>query len=439
MSDIGVIVWGDERQLVSALEARGSGLTVVRHCEDLAEVLGSVGGGLASVVVLAGPASDIDAGFIEALQRVGGAAIALAGHEAEVLRLRRLGAMVVPVDATAEAVAHAVREAIGAAPSGAVSTDIGAGLASGTGSWGQASAQGVRGVPVGTDSDRPDNSPGPAGGMRRELPGAPGRITTVWGTGGAPGRSLVALNLAVEAAMEGARVVLVDADTHGASLAPMLGLLDETAGLVRLCRAVENGSFDPSTDSEAFARTRMAGAALRFTSGLPRPERWAEVSARSLTRALRALAAVADEVIVDIAAPVSRDDELALDTFAPQRNDAALAALGVADRILAVGQGDPVSLPRLMRLCEDAATLPSGPKPTLVVNQVRPGIAGARPESSIRRAWERFGPKGLTPQHFLPWDQGAADAALWKGQALAECAPRSQLRARIRELALTAR
>jgi len=399
-----VLVWGDERGLVALLESRAV-LTVARHCADPAEALALVGAGVARVVILAGPSADVGAGFVEALHRVGGAAVALVDDEAERLRLRRLGVGTVPSLAEARDVEEAVS---------ALGGDARAALPDAA-------------------ADRPAGEPSPR--TAEAMPATPGRITTVWGTGGAPGRSLLALNLAVELALTGRSVALIDADTHGASLASALGLLDETAGLVRLCRAVEAGALDAREDSAAFSRVSAAGAVLRFTSGLPRPERWAEVSAAALTRALRAVAVHVQEVVVDVAAPVERDDALAMDSFAPQRNDATLAAIAASDRLFAVGGGDPVGLPRLIRLCEEAATLPAGPLPVVVLNRVRAAVSGHHPERAVRRAWERFGPRGLTPQHFLPDDPAAADASLLAGRTLAEAAPRSRLRRAISALA----
>ncbi|WP_394162506.1 AAA family ATPase [Galactobacter valiniphilus] len=397
-----VVVMGDDRGLVGRLEASAA-LTVVRHVPDAAELLAVIGSGLATVAVFAGDAASIDAALVESLHRAGGRGVALVAGEADRLRLERWGLSVLPWDAEPAAIEAAV-------------------AALWAGEWGR----------LGVQPPAPNAAPGAPG-----LPIAPqrGRITTVWGTGGAPGRSTVALNLAVEEALRGQRTVLVDADTHGASLATALGLLDESAGIVRLCRQVDQGGFDPGADGESFARVRAGGAGLRFTSGLPRPERWAEVSGPSLGRALAALASVCDQVIVDVAAPVTRDDELLLDSFAPQRNDATLTAIGAADRLLAVGQADPVSLPRLVRLCEEAATLPAGPPPVVVLNRVRSSVSGTHPERGIRRAWERFGPKAFSPSHFLPSEPAAADAALLRGRALAEAAPRSPLRRAIAALA----
>src|SRR5699024_10200286 len=44
-------------------------------------------------------------------------------------------------------------------------------------------------------------------------------ITTVWGAAGSPGRTTVAVNIAAELAISGARTLLIDADTYASSVA----------------------------------------------------------------------------------------------------------------------------------------------------------------------------------------------------------------------------
>ena len=60
-----------------------------------------------------------------------------------------------------------------------------------------------------------------------EAPLARGRILTVWGPAGAPGRTTIAIELACELARDGRRVALVDADAHAPSIAMLTGLPDE--------------------------------------------------------------------------------------------------------------------------------------------------------------------------------------------------------------------
>src|SRR5690606_16988243 len=61
-------------------------------------------------------------------------------------------------------------------------------------------------------------------------------VVAVWGPHGAPGRTSLAIALAAEFAAAGLRTVLADADTHAASVAPALGLLDEAPGFAAACR-----------------------------------------------------------------------------------------------------------------------------------------------------------------------------------------------------------
>ncbi len=54
----------------------------------------------------------------------------------------------------------------------------------------------------------------------------------------------MAVTLAVEAARLGVETLLVDADTYGASVAQVLGLLDEAPGLAAAARAANSGRLD---------------------------------------------------------------------------------------------------------------------------------------------------------------------------------------------------
>ena len=256
-----------------------------------------------------------------------------------------------------------------------------------------------------------------------------GRIIVVWSGAGAPGRSFLAIELATEAALAGKKVTLVDADTRASSIAARLGMLGETSGIVRLCRSVEAGTFSPTADTDAHARIRIGKAVLRVTTGLPRPSRWQEVGKAALKRSLEALRQGSEVVIVDVAAPADNDHDVSFDTFAPQRDDATLTALEVADDVVVVGTADAVGLPRLMRAAAYAPELTQA-RISVVVNQVSKGAV-----RGVKRAWERFGPKTMQPEVFIPKDAEAVEHALEAATAFSHSAPRSPVRAVIREFA----
>ena len=78
-----------ENELVAALDRPGSGMTVVRRCVDIADVLTAATTGQASVVVLSAELRRLDT---EAVQRLGSAGVAIvaiypAGEERIVGRL----------------------------------------------------------------------------------------------------------------------------------------------------------------------------------------------------------------------------------------------------------------------------------------------------------------------------------------------------------------
>lgn len=321
------------------------------------------------------------------------------------------------------------------------------GESTGAGGSGEPSAGGSSGaIGTGTDSTAAptaavDEADGPGATERPEgsaSPGhasRPGRVTAVWGPAGAPGRTTVAANLAAEAAVHGSRVLLVDADTYGPAVGVMLGLTDESAGLAQAARDADLGRLDRVALERATVQVRAAGADLGVLTGLTRPERWPELRGPALDEVLRCARECHDEVVVDVGFCLEEDEELSFDVPAPQRNGATLAALRAADRILAVGAGDAVGLPRLMRGVEALReAVPEGPAPTVVVNRVRSAASGTAPQSQITQVWRRFGP-GLPIVACLPADPAACDRALLGGQLLAEAAPKSPLRTALRDLA----
>ncbi|MFC0247913.1 CpaE family protein [Citricoccus parietis] len=271
-------------------------------------------------------------------------------------------------------------------------------------------------------------------------PAAPPRVTAVWGPAGSPGRTTVAVNLAVELALAGRRTLLIDLDTYAASAGIHLGLLDESAGIAQACRTADQGGISPEGVGRAALRARVAGTTLQVLTGLTRADRWPELRRAALDGVLSAAAAGWDEVVLDCGFCLEEDEELSFDIPAPQRNAATLAGLAAADRILAVGTGDPVGLPRLIHGLDELGLhvdTVERSRVEVVVNQVRTDASGVAPQSQITGVLERFG-GSWTVGGFLPWDRRALDRALLGGQVLAEAAPKSALRRAVARLAGTA-
>ena len=238
---IPVVTVGRTRDdLVGGLERLHGPVSVVRRCSELAELLAACQTGLARAAVVAEGSGELTASLVDRLSAVGVAVVALTDSPEESARLRGIGvtAEVSGVEAAALAalIAGAVAELAGARPGPPAS-----GLADPS-----AALQHAGGAP-----DRARAGPGPglaerdgAGAGEPRTATGTGRIIAVWGPAGSPGRTLVAANMAGELAAEGKSVLLVDADSYGASVAAVLGLLDEAAGLAQACRLADQGLLD---------------------------------------------------------------------------------------------------------------------------------------------------------------------------------------------------
>ena len=256
-----------------------------------------------------------------------------------------------------------------------------------------------------------------------------GIVVVVWGPPGAPGRTTVAVNLAAELAAGGVSTLLVDADTYAASVAQHLALLDEAPGVAAATRLADAGRLDVRSLAAA---APVALPDLRVLTGLPRADRWPEIRDESFTHVLQVARSLAAVTVVDVAAPLEEDEDLSYDTRAPRRNAATLAALRTADRIIAVGAGDPVGLQRLVRGLADLAAIGKNDA-EVVVTKVRSTAVGSHAETVIADSLDRFA--AVTAAAFIPDDRTALDGALLAGRVLRECDPSSSARLAIADLA----
>lgn len=274
---------------------------------------------------------------------------------------------------------------------------------------------------------RPGPPPGP--GERS----GPGTIVAVWGPIGSPGRTTLAINLAAEQSAAGRKVLLIDADSYGASVAAALGLLDESASFAQACRAADQGILNLAHLARTATQVVFGGGTFYLLTGLTRADRWPELRAAAVDRVVSMARDMAELVIVDCGFALENDEELSYDTVAPRRNAATLTVLSQADLIYAVGNSDPIGIPRLIRgLGELELAFPAADV-QVVVNKVRRRAVGGSPEKSLEQAWERFGP-ARSIRHFLPWDPDLTDKALLEGKLLMELSPDAPLRRAIRGL-----
>ena len=255
-------------------------------------------------------------------------------------------------------------------------------------------------------------------------------VVAVWGPAGAPGRTTAAVNVAAELAASGHSVALVDADPYGGAIAPALGLLDEAPGFASACRLAGSGALDRAELERIAQRYSSPRASFDVFTGLVGPSRWPELAHDRVTAALQAMRSRFEFVVVDAGFSLERDEELTSDAFAPRRNAATFAALAEADRVLAIGLGDPVGLSRLLRGHAELAELVEPERIDVVVNRIRTSALGIDAHAQVRQTLRRFA--GLADATLLPHDGRATDAAILTARTLRDAAPRSPLRAAFR-------
>ncbi|WP_142058568.1 P-loop NTPase [Pseudarthrobacter sp. B4EP4b] len=409
---IPVVTVGQSREdLVGGLERLHGPVTVVRRCTELTELLAACQSGLARAAVVADGSEDLTASLVDRLGAVGVAVIALTDSAEEAARLRGIGVASALTGVESAVLSERIAEAVALLTGGgrvgayrSAAADPGAALA-----------------PVELDTERSPDEPGP------------GEIIAVWGPAGSPGRTTLAANIAGELAAEGKSVLLVDADSYGASVAAVLGLMDESAGLAQACRLADQGLLDSQALKKVATPVATKLGSFRVLTGITRADRWTELRAPALALVLERARQIAEVVVVDTGFCLEADEELSFDTMAPRRNAATLRSLELADTVYAVGAADPVGVPRLVRgLAELEEAVPQS-APIVVMNKVRPSSVGRGPERQLRDAWARYGPASEL-KAFLPHDAAAADSALLGGSLLLEVAPDSPLRRAIAEL-----
>jgi MinD-like ATPase involved in chromosome partitioning or flagellar assembly len=337
---------------------------LVRRCDDLEDLLAAVVLGLADVAVVDATVEGLDADAVRRLRGRGVRLLCLASGVDVQERSSRIGAdLVLDPDLVVAAWESTLR-----------------GLASGPGPT------------VGA----PSGSGGGSGGGSE--------VVAIWGPQGAPGRTTVAVALAMASARSGVETLLLDVDPYGGAVAQHLGIEDELSGLLLAARAANAGTLTTARLEEVAVGVRPG---LRALTGLTRPERWIEVRPAMVSVVLEVAAETAGRIVVDAGFDLDQSlDRIGSST--PRRNDATLIALERADRVVAVGGADAVSLARLLRGLTHLLPLVEDRHVDVVVNRFRPGLGWV--VEQVRALIQEVVPGARIL--FVPDDVESADAAL---------------------------
>jgi MinD-like ATPase involved in chromosome partitioning or flagellar assembly len=359
-----------------ARDATRNGYDVVARCRSAAELAAAILGTLPNVVAVSAAEGYLDADLLAQCDAAGVRIVAFAASDKERRRATAMGLHEVAV--------------------------------------GEPSWPALETLLSGAAAEAPTGPAAPRGG---------GQVLAVWGPAGAPGRTTLAINIAARLASAGFSVVLADVDTHGASIAPALGLLDEAPGFAAACRLAGADGLTQLELERIGQRYLSAHGSFWVLTGIGRASRWPELSAERVATVVRECRNWADYTVLDTGSSLESDEEISTDLFAPRRNAATITALRACDRVIAVGAADPVGLARFLRAHVDLIETLESDRITVVMNKIRASAIGPGPGGQVAQTLQRFG--GITAPVLVPYDQPALDAAVLSGKTLLDSARKS--------------
>ena len=367
-----------ELAIVRGLQPREVGIRVARRCADHGELLGTALRDRPRAVLLDASLPWIDRDFVATLRRAGVEVFAI-GSSAR--PLERIGARRFTANVTADEIAAA-----------------------------------LYGLGAPTPSADLAVMPSPRTGI--------GRLVVVWSGAGSPGRTMCAIHLALEAARSGLRTLLIDADVWAASIAQTLDLA-ESPSLAQAALLASEGWRSPLTDC-----VQSGPEGLSVLAGLARSELWPEVREESWRAILGTAIAGYEVVVVDVAAPIEEDEELAFDRVPFRRNLVTTLALELADHVALVAATDPVGLRRAVVAHRTLIERSGATAAELSIVLNRAPRAGRRLQECSRTVSDWMGD---APAAFLP-EEPAFDRVRWEGRSLHDVAPRSRWLRELRPL-----
>lgn len=415
---------GWEATLVRGLQRRELGVEVLRRCVDHGELVGIALRERPRAAIVSAELPWLDRELVGTLHDAGVTVIAVesvpgmrplermgvthrfdpsAGAESVVALLARLAPERGPVHRG------------GAVNGGAANGGAANGMSNGAANPGY--AQGGHG---------PSGSSGPpttgAGGSGQ------GALVAVWGGAGSPGRTSVAVHVAVELAAQGTRVALIDGDCWAASMAQLLGIA-ESPSVTKAARLASDGW------PESLATCLQDGpSGVRVLAGLPRADLWPEVRERAWRGVLDEARAQADTVVIDLAASIEEDEELSFDRVPYRRNLMTRVALEEADQIVFVVDANPIGVRRAIFAHRGLVEgLPRSVE--RIVTLLNRAPTGAKLRGQLGDELARW--CELKPSVFLPVE-AAFGRSCWEGRPLHDIAPKSKWLRDLRDLVASA-
>jgi MinD-like ATPase involved in chromosome partitioning or flagellar assembly len=218
------------------------------------------------------------------------------------------------------------------------------------------------------------------------------QIIAVTSPHGSTGKTTVAINIALELAAEKFRVLIIDADLDGPSVANYLCLSELPAGLVAPIRIASQNRFDQAQLERL--SIQIPKSSITLLPGVI-SDQSLEPTSQSIVAILEIAKASFDFVLVGLG-PLKPSQEF----------DLTREVVRASDQIVVVALADPIGIFRLLRFETNLLSLTE--RPMLVINRLRNTvISQAKTEIKTTLA----GLSEIEAAAFLPDDQASVDQA----------------------------
>lgn len=221
-----------------------------------------------------------------------------------------------------------------------------------------------------------------------ESPSRHGRLISVWGPKGAPGRTMIAIRLALQISRGSPDTLLIDADPYGGDVLQAFGIVEELPTVVWAANAAAKQGFDAQALASDLRRAAPGGPVV--IPGLPRAELWAEVSDFGWRRLLGAAQSSFAFTVCDVGFCLEPDPS-PYPGMGEGRNRMARAAAAAADHVVAVVRADALGIKSFLWGFESLTQICSEERVIVVLNRVRRGEENEVAELVRRHTGRRVG------------------------------------------------